>query len=285
MLNGLTLSYNAWNLFGRASPHFLNCGFFRGDYLETVVEDLLREILIRRGFVKDLPPTPLTFLDIRVLNGRYPTAYFPPLMLAATNLGTQNVELINSIEPAYEQVSISRAVRASAGYPVFFRPVELPGLANPSWFIDGGVISNFPAWAYSADFRELMHRTETYRALAYQPWVHIGLRLIEEDVEGDEGGILPLFDHLQLQIPSIYMTALQRLLLGQARNRLEDVISRSLARSLIIAQPFEQSSGPENLLAFSSVNQRRVRLMFDAGVNYAARELARVCTEPARHSS
>ena len=241
--------------------------------------------MTERGFASELPSTPLTFFDIRRISETIPAAYFPPLVLAATNLGTQNVELISSIEPAYERVSIARAVRASAGYPVFFRPVEIPGLDRPSWFIDGGVISNFPAWAFSTEFRDKMHDVSRYRALAYQPWVHIGLRLIEEDVRDDQNQILPLFDHLQLKKPGTYLRALQRLLLGQARNRLEDLISRSLARSLIIAQSFEKSGGPENLLAFDSVNERRVRVMFDAGAAYASRLLQSVSYSVSSDSS
>lgn len=180
------------------------------------------------------------------------------------------------MDQKYERISIARAVRASSGYPVFFRPVELPELQHASWFIDGGVISNFPAWVFSRQFREKMHANERYRGLAYRPWVHIGLRLVEKDVRDESGEDLPLYDHAQLKNPNIFAKALGRLMMGQARNRLEDLISEGMARSVIIAQPFGESGGPENLFDFDSINERRVRNMFEAGAVYAKRELEKL---------
>ena len=174
-----------------------------------------------------------------------PRFFWPQQMLALENL-----ELINSLDEKYERVSIARAVRASSGYPVFFRPVEMPGLKQPSWFIDGGVISNFPAWVFSREFRDKMDENETYRGLAYRPWVHVGLRLVEKDVEDDDGNELPLYDHSQLKRPSVFAQALSRLMMGQARNRLEDLISKKPARSVILAQPIEESGGPGDLFDF-----------------------------------
>jgi predicted acylesterase/phospholipase RssA len=274
-LGGMSFWYDANRIFKQASPHWLNRGVFLGSRLESFVEELLREALSRRG-CSNLPDTPLTFLDVRLLSERHEELYFPPLLLAATNVGTQNVELINSLDQKYERISIARAVRASSGYPVFFRPVELPGLKHASWFIDGGVISNFPAWVFSHEFREKMHANERYRGLAYRPWVHIGLRLVEKDVQDEDLDDLPLYDHTQLSRPNVFAQALGRLMMGQARNRLEDLISRGLARSVIVAQPFEESGGPDSLFDFDSFNERRVRNMFNAGATYADRHLRRL---------
>lgn len=259
------------SLFGQIAPHYETLGCFRGNSLECNVEKLMREALAGRGCGNNLPATPLTFGDFRALSERHPEIYFPPLLLAATNLGTQDVELINSLDQRYENVSVARAVRASAGYPIFFRPVDLPGVTPTSLFIDGGVISNFPAWAFSDEFREKLHASETYRALAYRPWVHIGLRLVDEDVKPRDGGeVLPIYDDVQLQHPPTFIAALRRLLFGQARNRLEDMISSTLARSIIVAQPYEQSGGPDNILDIDAINERRVHVMFAAGNRFAS---------------
>jgi predicted acylesterase/phospholipase RssA len=273
IISALAFSYDAWHLFRRLRPHYAKRGFFLGNHLERVVEGLLREGLGRRGCDDGLPDRSLTFGDVRRITDSRPEIYFPPLVLAATNLGTQNVELINSIEERYENVSIARAVRASSGYPVFFQPVEIPQIGNGNWYIDGGVISNFPAWVFSSEFREKMYESR-FRAIAYRPWVHIGLRLIDEDVRDDSTGeTLPLFDYEQLQRPSVFAYALSRLMLGQARNRLEDLISGTLARSLVIAQPYEQSAGPQNLFDFDSINERRVCCMYSAGAAFGKQQI------------
>jgi predicted acylesterase/phospholipase RssA len=273
VLSRLSLMNDAQAFFDQALPHWRNRGIFIGQRLEEFVEELLREALIKRS-CNDLPKAPLTFGDIRKLSESRDDLYFPPLLLAATNVGTQNVELINSLDEKYDGVSVARAVRASSGYPVFFRPVEMPELKHASWFIDGGVISNFPAWVFSREFRDKMHASDLYRGLAYRPWVHIGLRLVEKDVKDEEGHELPLYDHSQLKRPSVFARALIRLMIGQARNRLEDLISRGLARSVILAQPMEESGGPGDLFDFDAINERRVRNMFAAGSAYAKRHLS-----------
>src|SRR5262249_26781375 len=148
-----------------------------------------------------------------------------------------------------------------------------------NWYIDGGVISNFPAWAFSREFREKMYNTE-FRGISYRPWTHVGLRLVDEDVQDPvTGEVLPLFDYEQLRRPSVYLRALSRLLFGQARNRLEDLISETLARSIVIAQPYEQSAGPQNLFDFDAVNERRVCCMYDAGFVYAEQKLRQLSFE------
>jgi predicted acylesterase/phospholipase RssA len=284
VLATLNFYYDLLSVFRRLRPHYAKRGFFKGNQLERVVEDLLRQALSKKGYSENLPNHPLTFGDFRKL-ALHADAYFPPLILAATNLGTQNVELINSIESKYDNVSVARAVRASAGYPVFFRPVDIPEIGRGNWYIDGGVISNFPAWAFSREFREKMRNSE-FRTTSYRPWTHVGLRLVDEDIKDpDTGEILPLFDFEQLERPSIYLSALSRLLFGQARNRLEDLISETLARSIVVAQPYEQSAGPHHLFDFDAVNERRICCMYEAGAAFGKQKLKHLRFEIAGQSS
>ena len=76
-----------------------------------------------------------------------------PTIVTATNLEKSNVEIWGTEKtPDYK---VSKAVRASCSIPIFFQPVE-------NRFVDGGLLSNLPAFIFS-------NRPETHysRVLAY----------------------------------------------------------------------------------------------------------------------
>jgi predicted acylesterase/phospholipase RssA len=45
-----------------------------------------------------------------------------------------------------DQVDVARAVRMSMSIPFFFEPIKFRG----SYFVDGGILSNFPVWLFDS---------------------------------------------------------------------------------------------------------------------------------------
>jgi NTE family protein len=56
--------------------------------------------------------------------------------------------------PQHQQMEVAEAVAASLSYPLFFRPVRI----GESIHVDGGLVSNFPAWVLD-DVREAQQRS------------------------------------------------------------------------------------------------------------------------------
>ncbi|MFN2745373.1 MULTISPECIES: patatin-like phospholipase family protein [Bacillus] len=50
-----------------------------------------------------------------------------------------------------DRFSVARAVRMSCSIPYFFEPVKLKSSAGISTVVDGGVLSNFPIWLFTAE--------------------------------------------------------------------------------------------------------------------------------------
>lgn len=262
-------------LLKQIEPHAKNRGIFAGEHLEKFIDDLLREGISRQDPDAILPDRLLTFGDVADLAEKSEKLYFPPLFLAATNLNNLDVELISSMDLKYQNVPISRAVRASAGFPVFFRPVDIEGLSQPAWFVDGGMISNFPAWAFSDTFRVAMVKHKAYVGIGYRPWTHIGLRLVEPQHEGASGeDIYPLYEFETLREPQTFFSSMAKIVTGQARNILEDKISEKFARSIIIRQPINETGGPENILDVAAISRRRIKLMYEKGRKFAENVMA-----------
>ncbi len=160
--------------------HATRRGCFAGEKLEQQIDGWIRSSQRLAKFARYLPNNRLLqFGDFTELT-RQRGLRLPPLFLTATNLTNRSLELFNSIEARYHNVPVARAVRASAGFPVFFRAVEIPQLAEPGWFCDGGVISNFPAWVFSDGLRQKLAMSDIYAGLASRPWLHIGLRLVSD---------------------------------------------------------------------------------------------------------
>ena len=131
------------------------------------------------------------------------------LLITATNLTNRKLEVISSIDSKYDNMPIASAVRASAGYPVFFRPIEIEGSPDGGWFVDGGMVSNFPSWVFSSAFRKQLGEYKVYRTLASKPWINIGLRVVED------ASIRP-----DLEEPWEFFNSLRSMVTGKARDQL-----------------------------------------------------------------
>ncbi len=255
-------AWKAWDLWQQLQPHIRNRGLFRGDGLEQMIDSLIRKGL---GHAENLPPEndPVTFGDVHELMTKERGFYRPPLLLTATNLSRQCLELINSVDPRYYEMPIAAAVRASAGFPIFFRPRAFGDGLNRQWFVDGGMISNFPIWTFSDAFREQIARSEFYRPFAWRPWLRIGLRVVGDDKAPDD-----------LTQTGSYARAMLGMLTGGARNELEDILARQDPRSIIIRQQASTTEGP-GVLAVGEVDARKICRMVALGQEAAAQELDR----------
>ncbi len=77
-----------------------------------------------------MPGSIVTFSDVPM-----------PLAFVATNLSQRSLALFD--KASHPAMSVAEAAMASATYPLVFRPRHIDGEV----FVDGGLLSNFPAWA------------------------------------------------------------------------------------------------------------------------------------------
>lgn len=103
-------------------------------------EALLLGLRERRGFTELPDDHRVTFADLE-------RGGAPPLRMVATDVATGGIATFSEMRTP--DVSVARAAAASAAIPVVFRPVRIRGRD----YLDGGVVSNLPAWALD-DIRE-----------------------------------------------------------------------------------------------------------------------------------
>lgn len=261
---------DALDFWERLRPHVEKRGLFTGERLEREIDDL-----IRQGFGLDRLPQPIRdrvraklpppgdlvrFGHVRAMmaasNGAF---YVPPLLLTATNLTRRKLEIFSSLNPAHETIPVATAVRASAGFPAFFRPTQC---TPKEWYVDGGLVSNFPVWAFSDAFREQSAADEFHGVLASRPWMRIGLRVVDDAKKPPD-----------LQSPKAFLESLTAMLTGSARNELEDILAQSAPRSIIVRQP-ESTTNCPGVLSISEVDGARIGKMVESGYAAARKELA-----------
>lgn len=255
-------------------------GLFPGERFEQEIDGLIRSSpriaphvnsgrLPRDGF--------LTFGDLwSLLNDPEKPEYFPALTLTATDLSTRELLLIDSTDERFFGLPIAKAVRASGGFPLFFRPVEvdLPDREEPRAvrrhsLVDGGVVCNFPAYVFAQRTRrEQFGRSDVYLPYVMRPWINIGLRLFD-----------PPPEHTPPPWPlSRLLGGLMTFLTAATRTHLESTLAEStLERFLPVAQPFGQTGWPFHLLAFDRLNPSLVEKMYTSGREFASRELDGLC--------
>ena len=219
--------------------------------------------LIRQGPLlnnrEDLPADRLLeFGDVRWLIAKDSTFNPPALFVTATNVTGRRLVVFNSIDDQYQNIPIAKTVRALAGFPAFFRPVEFKDGKFAGWYADGGIVSNYPAWIFSKEFRIRLLDAAEYRPLASRPWAHFGLRL----------GRTPVGHDRMDTSPKLYASSLARLLLaGEARSELEGRLENLVTRTFTVQQPDGDTGVPPNvdLLDVDRITQSIVRDMYNCG--------------------
>jgi predicted acylesterase/phospholipase RssA len=269
----------AWSL----RPHIRRNGFFSGDKLEAFIERCLRNSPKLKGkFPQDTPP--LTFGMVRELGRQHPgddESYFCPLILTATNLSTRELVLIRSYELEDEgegkdtkykfaDLSIAKAVRASAGVPFFLRPVQMTCGMERGWYVDGGVISNFPAWVFSSELRRQLAKIDEYRDVARRPWLSIGLKQVERPKSAEagragNGATLGFRD---------FAGSILGLLTGQARNELESALTTRLPRHVAVDQLYDETGFKDkDFLKIDELKEDKINAMYGLGYACAGEKL------------
>ena len=259
-------------------------GVFSGDRFEQEVDRLVRRsprVAPHLGQIPDAAGRLLTFGDLWGLM-RAGAAYFPMLTVTATDLNTGELVLIRSTDPRFFDLPVATAVRASGGFPVFFRPVsvtlpDVQGRPRPHRLADGGIVCNFPAFVFGrravsdqfeADRWHPRDATDQalatlYRALAFQPWVNIGLRLAEEPPPAPERAGLRWG-----------LGRLWSLLSGGTRTQLEGLLAKTVVERLaVVPQPFAETGWPHGLLEFDKLTPALARTMYRLGHSFATQEL------------
>ena len=263
-------------------------GFFSGDALEAFIDsalclspyvqqnlDLL-PINVRQATNSGQAPSPLTFAHFRIIRehgvfvdeGEESSPYLPPLFLTATNLTTQSLELINSIDARYQNLSVAKAVRASAGFPIFFRPVTVELEENEFCLIDGGLIANYPTFVFGPRFRQWLGENDPLSVdVVGRTWVHVGLTLTTRNIGVGPAG--------HAEDTSYLSNSMSQLLIHQARRQLEDRLAQGMLHSIPIAISPDDTGGPGSVLGVENLGPVHVKAMYNNGLKAATLQLDR----------
>ena len=145
---------------------FVGRGIFPGDGMVSELNRLLRESPLLRPHSERLPPNGLLrFYDVAALHD--PATF--PLFLIVTDVRRADIVVVSSIDPACADLAIAMSARSSAGFPGFFKAARLSN--DHDTCVDGGVISNFPAWVFGLDYRRSLRESDDPQLieLAYMP--------------------------------------------------------------------------------------------------------------------
>lgn len=147
-------------LAGRALALLVHDGLYEGRYLEDFLTGALGELGVR------------TFADLRIPPDDPAADGLPPdrayrLVVTVSDLSRQRLVRLPWDLPFYdlEELTVARAVRASAAIPLFFQPVRVPTPYGEATWVDGGLLSNFPV--------DLFDRADTLEPR----WPTFGVRL------------------------------------------------------------------------------------------------------------
>jgi len=145
---------------GRALALLVHDGMHEGRYLEDFLTGALGELGVR------------TFGDLVVPDDDPAAEGLPPgrrsrLVVTVSDLSRSRLARLPWDLPDYgaDELSVARAVRASAAIPFFFRPVRRPTPTGTATWVDGALLSNFPV--------ELFDRSDS----ADPRWPTFGVRL------------------------------------------------------------------------------------------------------------
>ena len=209
------LGFAVW-IFLRHRWMFRRMGILAGDCFERRIDTLLKRSAQFRHSVERRPAgrsdDPLTFGEARAC-----CPNLPPLFLMITDLGGGELVTASSIAQEWQGVSMARAVRASAGFPGLFRPVQVGPYTH---CVDGGVVSNVPTWVFDRDPRRRLEDVTddpNLQRTAGLPWHHVALRLAP-----DPPGAPPTSG-------AALVEALWHVLSGRGRSRLESEMFRLVA--------------------------------------------------------
>jgi NTE family protein len=157
------------------------------DTLNSLIREKLEQHYAAIG-LRVAVPSLVRFVDIdpAVIDGCV------PLKIIVTNVRTGGIEIFDYKNWPY--VVIADAVAASAAIPLVFSPPRIRGYADDAAvFVDGGLVSNLPAWSFRNEKRTIE------RAEGGPPIPILAFTLADAAAAGDDrpaSGIRALFRHL-----------------------------------------------------------------------------------------
>ena len=145
---------------GRGLALLVQDGMYEGQYLEDFLHGVLGDLGVR------------TFADLRIADDDPAADGLPParrsrLVVTVSDLSRSRLARLpwDLADYGVEDMTVARAVRASAAIPFFFQPVRQPTPTGTATWVDGALLSNFPV--------ELFDRTDS----ADPRWPTFGVRL------------------------------------------------------------------------------------------------------------
>jgi NTE family protein len=127
-------------------------GTKRGLFDTSSFEKWMNELLSAKIPKLGTPPAPVTFEDLVEI----------PLKIIASDITSGTIKIFS--RDATPNQSVAGAVSASISIPYFFAPV----IMNGNELVDGGLLSNFPAWLFDDERRRVGPQVPTF-----------GFRLVE----------------------------------------------------------------------------------------------------------
>jgi len=128
-------------LVGSLVSLLLTKGIYEGDYFEQWIRDLLEKKNVR------------TFGDLVMKEYEGYPSYRYKLQVVASDISRGKLLVLPwdiadyGLDP--DKLEVARAVRMSMSIPFFYKPVVLKDKeGNPSYIVDGGVLSNYPVWIF-----------------------------------------------------------------------------------------------------------------------------------------
>jgi predicted acylesterase/phospholipase RssA len=314
----------------KASEGFQRRGIFDGEGIEAWIDGVLRAKLdpVREQHRLAKVAGPVTFASFfdtfEAICGRRQ----PLLLVGVTNLSREDFLIIDSHSSAFQHLPVASIVRASISFPAFFRPKELAVIRDrrsgriadsqtfasgdtyesKELFVDGGVVSNFPAWTIfdlardtmwggSSDSKQLRKPpvVTPLRASAYRPMVHLGLQVQRlapvSNAEHDQRSVGPaqnreiaeeeflVHSQDEMRRPAGYWRALFELATGGGRAHLENLLighgrSARGARTTFLQQNINTSGWQHHPMELNLLTVAKAGEMYDTGRNFARPRLS-----------
>jgi NTE family protein len=143
-------------------------GIFKTDdfieWLDSLLEEKLNQTALKMGLRSFSRPIEFNHLNIvrRAQSHKGVSPILPSLKIIATDISNRKLQVYcadseNALR-VENRTSIARAVAASISIPLFFQPT----CNNQSDCVDGGLLSNFPAWVFDKERIEFNQLISTF---------------------------------------------------------------------------------------------------------------------------
>lgn len=134
-------------------------GFFSTVSARDVLNDIIRDQLLTHYALQGVPQEEVPALvRFRDLDPRRVSQCIS-LKIIATNVSRQRLEVFDQATP---DVVVADAVAASCAIPFLFRAARIRRVSDdgaetldPSFYLDGGLVSNLPVWVFAEDKRSI----------------------------------------------------------------------------------------------------------------------------------